>query len=69
MISQHNRNRTYESNVSIFKLTRAQKVSYSLSVNLLLKDFNRIVREVSHNLKIKNLSNQRSDSTKISKDI
>ncbi len=67
--SQHNRNRTYEPDVSIFELTRAQKASYPLPVNLLPKDFDRTVREVPHDSKVEDLSNQRSDSAESSEGI
>lgn len=69
MISQHNRNRTYKFDISRFKLTRAQEASYSLFINLLFKDFNYTIREVSYNLKMKDLSNKRSNLVEISKGI
>ena len=62
MASQHDRDRTYESNVSTFELTRAQEASYPLPVNLLSKDFDYTVREVAHNSKVEDQSNERSGS-------
>ena len=69
MISQHDRDRTYKFNVSIFELTRAQKVSYSLSVNLLFKDFDYTIRKVSYNSKMNDLSNKSSNLVETTKDI
>ena len=69
MIFQYNRNRTYEFDISIFELTRAYKASYSLFINLLFKDFDYIIRKVSHNLKMEDLSNKRSYLIEISEDI
>ena len=39
MASQHDRNRTYEPDISRYDLTRASKTSYPLPVNLSFKDF------------------------------
>lgn len=69
MIFQHNRNHIYKLDILIFKLTRAQKISYSLSINLLFKDFNYIIRKISYNSKIKNLSNKKFNLIETSKDI
>ncbi len=52
MASQHDRDRTYESDVSTFELTRAQEASYPLPVNLLSRDFDYTIREVPHNSKV-----------------
>ena len=58
MASQHDRNRTYEPDVSRFELTRAQEASYPLPVNLLTKDFDHTIREVPHDSKMEDLSNE-----------
>ena len=67
MASQHDRDRTYESDVSTFELTRAQEASYPLPVNLLSKDFDYTIREVPHDSNLEDLSIERSDSIKTSK--
>ena len=69
MIFQYNKDYTYKSNISIFELTRAQKISYSLFINLLFKDFNYIIYKISYNSKIKKSSNEKSGSIEISKNI
>ncbi len=67
MASQHDRDRTYESNISTFELIRAQEASYPLPVNLLSKDFDYTIREVPHNSNVEDLSNERSGSIETSK--
>ena len=62
----HDRNRTYESDVSTFELTRAQEASYPLPVNLLSRDFDYTIREVPHNSYVEDLSNERSASVETS---
>ena len=69
MTSQHDRDRTYESDVSTFELTRAQEASYPLSINILFKDFDYTIREVPHNSKMKKPLNERPDSVETSKRI
>ena len=64
--SQHDRDRTYESDVSTFELTRAQEASYPLPVNLLAKDFDYTIREVPHDSNVEDLSNERSASVETS---
>ena len=66
MASQHDRDRTYESNVSTFELIRAQEASYPLSVNLLTKDFDNTIYEVPYNLKVEEPLNERSGSVETS---
>ena len=66
MASQHDRDGTYESDVSTFELTRAQEPSYPLPVNLLSKDFDYTIREVPHNSNVEDLSNERSASVETS---
>lgn len=67
MTFQHNKDRIYEFDISIFELTRAQKFSYLLFINLLFKDFDYIIYEVLYNSKVKESSNERFDSVEISK--
>ena len=62
MASQHDRDRTYKYDVSIFELTRAQEASYPLPVNLLSKDFDYTIHEVPHNSKVEEPSNERPGS-------
>lgn len=69
MASQHDRDRTYEPHVSTFELTRAQEASYPLPINLMSKDFDYTIHEVSHNSKVEDLSNERSGSVETSEDI
>ena len=69
MASQHDRNRTYKSNISTFELTRAQEASYPLPVNLLSKDFDYTIREVPHKSNVEDLSNERSTSVETSEGI
>ncbi len=69
MASQHDRDRTYESNVSTFELTRAQEASYPLPVNLLSKDFDYTIREVPYNSKMNDLPNESSGLVETTKDI
>ena len=66
MASQHDRDRTYESDVSTFEPTRAQEASYPLPVNLLSKDFDYTIREVPHDSNVEDLSNKRSGSAETS---
>ena len=66
MASQHDRDRTYESDVSTFELTRAQEASYPLPVNLLSKDFDYAIREVPHDSNVEDLSDERSGSVETS---
>ena len=66
MVSRHDRDRTYESNISTFELTRAQEASYPLPVNLLSKDFDYTIREVPHNSNVEDLSNEKSGSVETS---
>ena len=68
MIFQYNKDRIYKFDISIFKLIRTQKASYSLFINLLFKDFNYIIRKISHNSNVKNLSNERFTLIETSKD-
>ncbi len=67
MASQHDRDRTYESDVSTFELTRAQEASYPLPVNILSKDFDYTIREVPHDSKVEEPSNERPGSVETSK--
>ena len=67
MASQHDRDRTYESDVSTFELTRAQEASYPLPVNLLSKDFDYTIREVPHDSNVEDLAIERSGSVETSK--
>ena len=69
MASKHDRNRTYELDVSTLELTRTQEASYPLSVNLLSKDFDYSIHEAPHNSKVEDLSNERSSSVKTSEGI
>ena len=69
MASQHDRNRTYEPDVSRFELTRTQEASYPLPVNLLSKDFDYTIRRAPHGSKVKDLSNEKSGSVKTSEGI
>ena len=69
MASQHNRDRTYEFDVSTFKLTRAQEASYPLHVNLLSRDFDYTIYEVSYNSKVEEPSNERPGSVETSEGI
>ena len=66
MASQHDRDRTYKYDVSIFELTRAQEASYPLPVNLLSKDFDYTIREVPQDSNVEDLSNERSVSVETS---
>ena len=66
MASQHDRDRTCESDVSIFKLTRAQEVSHPVPINLLSKDFDYTIREGPHDSNVEDLSNKRSGSAETS---
>ena len=66
MASQHDRDRTYESGISTFELTRAQEASYPLPINLLSKDFDHTIREVLHDSNVEDLSNKRSASVETS---
>ena len=56
----------YEPDVSTFELTRTQETSYPLPVNLLSKDFDYTIREVPHNSKVEEPSNERSGSVETS---
>ena len=67
MASQHDRDRTYESDVSTFELIRAQEASYPLPVNILFKDFNYTIREVPYDSKVEEPSNERPGSVETSK--
>ena len=69
MASQHDRDRTYESDVSTFELTRAQEALYPLPVNLLSKDFDYTIREVPHNSNVEVPSNERPSSVETSEGI
>ena len=66
MASQHDRDRTYESDVSTFELTRAQEASYPLPVNLLSRDFDYTIHKVPHNSKVEEPSNERPGSVETS---
>ena len=59
--SQHNRDRTYESDVSTFELTRAQEASYPLPVNLLS------IRKVAHKPEMEDFLNERSVRSRLQK--
>ena len=67
MASQYNRDRIYKFDVSTFKLTRAQDVSYPLPINILSKDFNYTICKVPYNLKVKEPLNERPSSVETSK--
>ena len=64
--SQYDRDRMYEPDISTFELTRTQEASYPLPVNLLSKDFDYTIREVPHNSKVEEPSNERSGSVETS---
>ena len=69
MASQHDRNRTYEPDVSSFELTRTQEASYPLPVNLLSKDFDYTIHGAPHGSKVEDLSNKTSGSIETSEGI